>query len=80
MAHQVVVLCFRYLLEEMTEQQLLEVDRARSLANCSVTSYAWTRGADGREHMALQLDNFVSPLEASGAQVTSQPDNPDGQR
>lgn len=75
-AHQVVVMCFRYLLEDMTEAQLLAIDREKSLANCSVTSYAWTRGDDGRECMRLQLDNFVSPLEEAGAPVTTTPDAP----
>src|SRR6476659_1767900 len=37
--HQVVVLCMRYLLEHMTEAELLAVDKKEELANCSVTSY-----------------------------------------
>src|SRR3954449_1333042 len=37
--HQVVVLMFRYLLEDLTEQEILEVDRKEELANCSVGSY-----------------------------------------
>ena len=54
-AHQVVVLCLRYLLEQMTEEQILAVDAEGDVANCSVTAYgfdpdgraAWRAGAAG---------------------------------
>ena len=39
--HSVVILCFRYLLERMTEEEILEIDRDNEVANCSVTSYAF---------------------------------------
>jgi len=35
--HQVVVLCFRYLIEEMTEEQVLAIDRDADVVNCGVT-------------------------------------------
>src|SRR3954471_21896176 len=41
--HAVVVLCFRYLLERLTEQQILEIDRTDEVANCSVTRYEFDR-------------------------------------
>ena len=34
-AHQVVVLCFRYLLERMTEAQIMQIDQQGEVANCS---------------------------------------------
>ncbi len=37
--HSVVVLCLRYLLEHMTEEQILEIDRTDEVANCAVTKY-----------------------------------------
>ena len=37
--HTVVVLCFRYLLERLSEEQILAIDRAEDVANCSITSY-----------------------------------------
>jgi broad specificity phosphatase PhoE len=75
-AHQVIVLCFRYLLEQMTERQILEIDRQRDIANCSLTSYELERTPDGRARMALRLDNFVTPLEQAGEPVTERPDLP----
>lgn len=71
--HSVVVLCFRYLLEHMTEEQILAIDRTDDVANCSVTSYALA--ADGRG-MELRRFNFVAPLEEQGAKVTREPDVP----
>ncbi|MEJ7710402.1 MAG: phosphoglycerate mutase family protein [Pyrinomonadaceae bacterium] len=38
-SHQVVVNCFRYLLEGLTEEEVLEIDRQNEIANCSITSY-----------------------------------------
>ena len=38
-AHQVVVLCMRYLLEHMTEEQILKIDLEGDVANCAVTEY-----------------------------------------
>lgn len=73
-AHQVVVMCFRYLLEHLTEQQILTIDREKNLANCSVTSYASSPCPDGRADVALQLYNFVAPLEEAGTPVTTRPD------
>jgi broad specificity phosphatase PhoE len=75
-AHQVIVLCFRYLLERMTEEQILEIDRRKDVANCSVTWYERAQGAGGREEMRLRDYNFVAPLEAAGTAVTDQPDAP----
>lgn len=72
--HSVVVLCLRYLLERMTEEEILAIDRAEEVANCSVTSYRFdpTLGKHGK--LALQLYNFVAPLEEAGEEVTRTPD------
>ena len=72
--HQVVVLCMRYLVEELTEDEILAIDRAGDVANCSVTEYAFdpSLGKDGK--LDLRRYNFVAPLERAGAPVTSEPD------
>jgi broad specificity phosphatase PhoE len=77
-AHQVIVLCLRYLLEGMDEEQILAIDREGEVANCGVTSYTLNpaRGADGA--LQLRAYNFVAPLEEGGAPVTSAPDTPAG--
>jgi len=79
-AHQVVVLCLRYLLENMTEEQILAIDREGDVANCGVTEYAFdpSQGRDGA--LVLKRYNFVAPLEREGAQVTAEPDRPVGSR
>jgi probable phosphoglycerate mutase len=79
-AHQVVVLCLRYLLEKMTEQQILAIDREGDVANCGVTEYAFDPeiGRDGG--LKLMRYNFVVPLQAQGTPVTAEPDLPAGSR
>jgi len=72
--HSVVVLCMRYLLEHMTEPEILAIDRANEIANCSVTSYEYDPDARPRGMLKLKLFNFVAPLEEAGASVTSKPD------
>ncbi|MDQ6886072.1 MAG: histidine phosphatase family protein [Gemmatimonadota bacterium] len=74
--HQVTVLCLRYLLECMTEEQILAIDREGDVANCGITSYRFdeTRGKHGG--LVLDLFNEVAPLEDAGTRVTSTPDVP----
>jgi broad specificity phosphatase PhoE len=73
-SHQVVVLCFRYLIENLSEESILHIDAEGDVANCSVTEYALhaRSGDDARLHLVRY--NFVAPLEESGARVTSAPD------
>jgi len=70
-AHQVIVLCMRYLLECLEEHEVLALDRRADVPNCGVTSYAHDPLNDG---MALDLVNFVAPLREAGAPVTTEPD------
>lgn len=77
-AHQVIVLCFRYLLEDMDEEQILAIDREGDVANCGVTSYSLNRAPDDDAKLQLRGYNFVAPLEDGGAPVTSAPDTPAG--
>ena len=73
-AHQVIVLGFRYLLEDLDEQRILDIDRQGDVANASLTAYQSERDERGHERMALREYNFVAPLEAAGAAVTHEPD------
>lgn len=75
-SHQVVVLMFRYVLEKLGETEILEIDRAGELANCSVTSYELERGAGGHAHLDLRLFNHVAPIVQEGTEVTAEPDVP----
>jgi broad specificity phosphatase PhoE len=75
-SHQVIVNCFRYLLERLDEAQILDIDRAADVPNCSVTSYRFdpTRGRHGK--LVPDLVNFVAPLAAAAAPITAAPDMP----
>ena len=75
-AHQVIVSCFRYLFERLDEEQILAIDRAANIPNCSVTSYEFdpARGKNGK--LVPKLVSFVAPLVEAGAPVTAEPDVP----
>ena len=73
-SHQVVVVCFRYLLEQLDETSILRIDADADVANCSITEYELKRGDGDTASLKLQRYNFVAPLEAAGAPVTSAPD------
>jgi broad specificity phosphatase PhoE len=72
--HQVVVLCLRYLLENLTEPGLMAIDAAGDVANCGVTEYRFDASAGPDGALVLERYNFVAPLERAGAPVTSAPD------
>ncbi|HSC22702.1 MAG TPA: histidine phosphatase family protein [Casimicrobiaceae bacterium] len=74
--HQVIVNCLRYLLERMSEEQILEIDRGADVPNCSVTSYEFDPRAGRAGKLLPRLVNFVAPLEEAGAPVTAAPDVP----
>ncbi|WP_310347632.1 histidine phosphatase family protein [Methylobacterium sp. BE186] len=73
-AHQVVVLCLRYLLETMTEAEILGIDAQAEVANCSVTEYAFTPREGTTGGLSLVRYNFVAPVARGGAPVTVEPD------
>jgi broad specificity phosphatase PhoE len=75
-AHQVIVNCFRYLLENLDEERILAIDRIKDVPNCSVTSYEFDPALGKHGGMALRLVNFVAPLEATHIPVTEEPDVP----
>jgi broad specificity phosphatase PhoE len=72
--HEVVILMFRYVLERLTEAEVLGISREHDIVNCSLTSFVLARSRpDG---MVLRAFNEVVPLEESGAPVTAEPDVP----
>jgi len=73
-AHQVVVLCLRYLVEHMTEEQILAIDAAGDVANCAVTEYRLDADRGQHGELILHRYNFVAPLEDRGTPVTTEPD------
>jgi len=73
-AHQVVVLCLRYIIETLDETQILEIDRAGDVANCGVTEYHFRPGHGRKGGLVLTRYNETAPVEDSAAPVTSAPD------
>lgn len=74
--HTVVVLCLRYLFEQLSESEILTIDRENLVANCSLTTYRFDTNSDLSNHLSRDLFNFVVPLEEAGEQITRAPDVP----
>ncbi|HTD60400.1 MAG TPA: histidine phosphatase family protein [Gemmatimonadaceae bacterium] len=62
-AHSVVVLCFRYILEHMTESELLALDVGEEVANGSLTTYVLDPHQGRRGALVLKGFNFVPAWE-----------------
>ena len=60
--HQAVIMSFRYVLEDLTEQELLEIDATTDLPNCSMTSY---RAGEG----GVDLVRFADTTAVDEAQT-----------
>lgn len=73
-ADQAVVLCLRYVIENMSEEQILAIDREGDVANCSVTEYRFdaSLGRDGG--LTLTGDNITTLVEHSAVAVTAEPE------
>jgi probable phosphoglycerate mutase len=76
--HQVVILMFRYLLEHLTEAEILAIDRAAEVANCSLTIFDYDEHAGRRGDLVLTVFNDVSHVRRSDTEVTAEPDAPSG--
>jgi broad specificity phosphatase PhoE len=78
--HQVVVLCMRYILEELDESQILAIDKQADVLNCGICAYDFEPDSKGLCIPRLSLWNHDAPLEADGAVKTSAPDAMAGSR
>ena len=74
--HQAIANCLRHLPERCDEQAILAIDKAADVPNCGITSYAFDTSLGQHGKLQLELCNFAAPLEATGTQVTAQPDMP----
>lgn len=80
-AHQVVVLCLRYIIENLSEEEILAIDREGDVANCSVTEYTHDPSAGKDGGLVLVRYNVTAPIaEDPVAEVTSAPDAMAGAR
>jgi len=72
--HQVVVLCLRYILEELDEAQILTIDSEGDVVNCGVCEYDFEPDDAKACVPRLVRYNFAAPLIKEAAPVTSEPD------
>lgn len=75
-SHQAVLLVLRYVLEDLTEEQVLEVDAHDRLANASLSVYR----SDDEGSLQLACWNGVDHLEKQHEDVTAEPDPATGDR
>ena len=78
--HQVVVLCFRYILEELDEEQVLAIDKQGAVLNCGLCEYAFEPDDERLCVPSLVRYNFGAPLAEEHAPVTAEPDEIVGTR
>ena len=79
-AHQVVVLCMRYILEELTEAQILAIDKQAEILNCGICAFDFEPNEQSLCVPTLALWNLGAPLEAEGTPQTAEPDMMTGSR
>jgi broad specificity phosphatase PhoE len=72
--HQVVVLCLRYILEEMDEAQVLGIDKESEVLNCGICEYEFEPDDAKSCVPKLVRYNFAAPLLDEEAPLTSEPD------
>jgi len=73
-AHQVVILMFRYVIEHLTEQDVLAIARGEEIVNCGVTTFAFDPDIGRNGGMRLKRYNEAVALEEAGTPVTAEPD------
>jgi probable phosphoglycerate mutase len=78
--HQVVLLCFRYILEEMDEATVLAVDKQSAVLNCGLCEYEFEPDDERLCVPRLVRYNFAAPLTEEQAPVTAEPDQITGAR
>jgi broad specificity phosphatase PhoE len=66
--HEAVIMSFRYVVESLTEKELLDIGKSTGIPNCSVTSYRAEGGG-------LQLITFADTghVDQSAAPTTTEP-------
>ncbi|RYE69977.1 MAG: histidine phosphatase family protein, partial [Oxalobacteraceae bacterium] len=79
--HQVVVLCMRYIIENLDEATILDIDQQGDVANCAITEYRFNPGdGSGDGSLALARYNVTAPLNQQSTPVTTAPDAIAGRR
>ena len=69
-SHEVVIVIWRYLIEDLDERRALALSREHPLPNCSLTRYV----RDASDELVLDLDAWTASLEQSDVPVTEEHD------
>jgi probable phosphoglycerate mutase len=72
--HQVVLLCLRYVLEELDEPTILAIDKQADVLNCGICEYEFEPDDERSCVPSLVRYNFAAPLIDEEAPVTAEPD------
>jgi broad specificity phosphatase PhoE len=75
-SHQAVVMVFRYVVEELAESQLLEIDQEERIANASLTRYERRDDGEWELRQFNAVDHLVPGDRDAGADVTEENDVP----
>jgi broad specificity phosphatase PhoE len=67
-SHQAVIMSFRYVLDGLSEDQLMEIDRSSRVGNASLTTYRRPNGV-----LELQAFGDSSIVDAGAGEVTAEP-------
>jgi 2,3-bisphosphoglycerate-dependent phosphoglycerate mutase len=78
--HQVVVLCMRYILEELDEAQILAIDKQADILNCGISAYDFDADEKGICIPKLAIWNMGAPMDAEGTPRTAEPEQMTGTR
>ena len=76
--HQVVVMCLRYILDELTEDELMALNKQGEMLNCGISAFDFDTQDRRFGKPTLALWNHAAPLDQ--AQQTSAPDQIAGSR
>jgi len=78
--HQVVVLCFRYILDELTEADILSIDKQSEILNCGIAAYDFEPNQLSLCVPKLVMWNHGAPMEREGTPKTAEPEAMTGTR
>jgi broad specificity phosphatase PhoE len=79
-AHQVVVLCLRYILEELTEAEILGIDKQADILNCGICAFDFEPDEKLTCVPKLVIWNQGAPMDSQGKPKTAEPDMMTGSR
>lgn len=69
-----VVLCLRYVIESLSEAEILSIDQQGNVANCAITEYRFDPSAGRDGNLVLARYNVTAPMNLDATPVTNEPD------